>query len=161
MRSCDFLQNDNHQNDTQWKNNQPIEFPALLSVILWPVLKYFMIVNYMLKIGAYIMTLALSIIAKARIIHYDSRIIIYSFIVLATVSYCHYDRKTFQYRPTDECHSPKYRHKVSFYKLSFRKVSQCHSVVCLSAKCHSVKFHLVNCHSAKCTSVSFFKVQYC
>jgi hypothetical protein len=31
------------------------------------------------------MTLVLSIIAKVRIINYDSRIIIYSFIVLATV----------------------------------------------------------------------------
>ncbi len=31
------------------------------------------------------MTLASSIMAKARIINYDSRIVIYSFIVLATV----------------------------------------------------------------------------
>jgi hypothetical protein len=52
------------------------------------------------------MTLASSIIAKARIVSYNSRIIIYSFIVLATVikilNYNHtaitiinYDRKTF------------------------------------------------------------------
>ncbi len=39
------------------------------------------------------MTLASSIIAKARIINYDSRIIIYSFIVLATViMIVNYDR---------------------------------------------------------------------
>jgi hypothetical protein len=31
------------------------------------------------------MTLALSLITKARIVNYDSRIVIYSFIVLATV----------------------------------------------------------------------------
>jgi hypothetical protein len=58
------------------------------------------------------MTLASSIIAKARIINYDSRIIIYSFIVLATVimiiNYDHtaitivnYDRKTFIVQATD------------------------------------------------------------
>jgi hypothetical protein len=52
------------------------------------------------------MTLASSIIAKARIVNYNSRIVIYSFIVLATVimiiNYNHtvimivnYDRKTF------------------------------------------------------------------
>ncbi len=41
------------------------------------------------------MTLASSIIVKARIVNYHSRIVICSFIVLATVSYCHYDRKTF------------------------------------------------------------------
>jgi hypothetical protein len=52
------------------------------------------------------MTLALSIIAKARIINYDSKIVIYSFIVLATVNMIinydctvitivNYDRKTF------------------------------------------------------------------
>ncbi len=52
------------------------------------------------------MTLEWSIIAKARIINYDSRIIIYSFIVLATVTMIinydrtvieivNYDRKTF------------------------------------------------------------------
>ncbi len=54
----------------------------------------------------------LSIITKARIINYDSRIIIYSFIVLATVikivnynctviMIVNYDRKTFIVQATD------------------------------------------------------------
>jgi hypothetical protein len=52
------------------------------------------------------MTLASSIIAKARIVNYDARIIIYSFIVLATliviinydrtvITIVNYDHKTF------------------------------------------------------------------
>ncbi len=42
------------------------------------------------------MTLASSIIAKARIVNYNSRIVIYSFIVLATVIMSvNYDCKTF------------------------------------------------------------------
>jgi hypothetical protein len=52
------------------------------------------------------MTLVLSIIAKATIINYNSRVVIYSFIVLATVmmivnynsaviTIVNYDRKTF------------------------------------------------------------------
>ncbi len=45
---------------------------------------------------AYITTLASSIIAKARIVNYASRIVIYSFIVLSTViTIVNYDRKTF------------------------------------------------------------------
>ncbi len=58
------------------------------------------------------MTLALSIIAKARIVNYNSRIVIYSFIVLATVimivnydcaviRIINYDRKTFIVQATD------------------------------------------------------------
>ncbi len=43
-----------------------------------------MIVRYVPNCGINT-TLALSIIAKARIVIYDSRIVIYSFIVLATV----------------------------------------------------------------------------
>ena len=59
------------------------------------------------------MTLALSIIAKARIVNYDTRIIINSFIVLATVimivnydcaviTIINYDRKTFIVQATDQ-----------------------------------------------------------
>jgi hypothetical protein len=58
------------------------------------------------------MTLASSIIAKARIVNYNSRIVIYSFMVLANVimivNYDHtvitienYDRKTFIVQVTD------------------------------------------------------------
>jgi hypothetical protein len=59
------------------------------------------------------MSLALSIIAKARIVNYDSRIVIYSFIVLATVimivncnrtviTIVNYDRKTFIIQATGQ-----------------------------------------------------------
>ncbi len=58
------------------------------------------------------MTLASSIIAKARIVNYNSRIVIYSFLVLATVimiinydrtviTIKNYDRKTFIVQATD------------------------------------------------------------
>jgi hypothetical protein len=68
-----------------------------------------MIVNYDCKVRSKLwckLRLALSIIAKARIINYDSRIIIYSFKVLATIimiincdriviTIVNYDHKTF------------------------------------------------------------------
>ncbi len=54
------------------------------------------------------MTLALSIIAKARIVNYDSRIVIYSFIVLATViMIVNYDCKTFIVQATRQ-NGPKH-----------------------------------------------------